>query len=77
MDDGPNELTEEDYGMCSDLDNNIGADLVIEQLENGLDAVRATLGPAEQSGFTDEYIKDTLYHYYYDVDQTINYLLGV
>jgi hypothetical protein len=43
---------------------------------NGLDAVRATLGSAEQSGFTDDYIKETLYHYYFDVEQTINYILG-
>ena len=43
---------------------------------NGLEEVRTTLGPAEQSGFTDEFIKDTLYHYYYDVAQTIDYLLG-
>lgn len=48
----------------------------LEKLVNGLEAVRATLGPAEQSGFADESIKDTLYHFYYDVAQTVDYLLG-
>ena len=48
----------------------------VEHLADGLDAVRNTLGSAEQSGFSDDYVKETLFHYYYDVDQTINYLLG-
>ncbi|GJE84936.1 hypothetical protein PsYK624_010120 [Phanerochaete sordida] len=46
-----------------------------EQLMNGLDEIRATLGSAEASGFTDDFIKETLYHYYYDVDQAVDYLL--
>lgn len=48
----------------------------LEKLMNGLEDIRATLGPAEQSGFTDEFIKENLYHFYYDVAQTVDYLLG-
>lgn len=30
----------------------------------------------EQSGITDEEIKDALYHYYYDVAESLNWILG-
>lgn len=34
------------------------------------------LGSEEECGFSDQFIKDSLYHYYYDVQQTVDYLLG-
>lgn len=47
-----------------------------EQLQYGLEQIRATLGPVEQSGITDQDIKDTLYHYYFDIEQSLNWLIG-
>lgn len=34
------------------------------------------MGDEAQSGITDDEIKDTLYHYYFDVQQSINWLYG-
>lgn len=42
----------------------------------GLEQVRATIGPVEQSGITDLEIKETLYHYYFDIEQSVNWILG-
>lgn len=47
-----------------------------EQLMYGLEQIKATVGPAEQSGFTDQEIKDTLYHFYFDIEQSLNWILG-
>lgn len=41
-----------------------------------MEQVRATVGPVEQSGISDQEIKDTLYHYYYDIQQSLNWLFG-
>ena len=43
---------------------------------DGLEQVRITLGTEVQSGISDQVIKDTLYEYWYDVPQTLDYLLG-
>lgn len=42
-------------------------------LQEGLDKVRAVLGPSVL--VSDKDIQDSLWHYYYDVDKTVNYLL--
>ena len=34
------------------------------------------IGTEAQSGISDQDIKDTLWHYYYDVQQSVDYLLG-
>ena len=49
----------------------------LERLANGLEQIRAMLGPEEASGISDKEIKDTLYHYYFDVQQSIDWILGV
>lgn len=43
---------------------------------DGLEQVRATMGPEAQSGFSDQEIKDTLYEYWYDLQQTVDHLFG-
>ena len=43
---------------------------------DGLEQVRATMGTEAQCGFSDQEIKDTLYEYWYDVQQALNYLFG-
>lgn len=49
---------------------------LVERLMDGLEQVRATLGTEAQNGISDEKIKETLYNYWYDVQQTLDYLLG-
>ena len=43
---------------------------------DGLEQVRTTMGTEAQCGFSDQVIKDALYEYWYDVQQTVEYLLG-
>jgi hypothetical protein len=47
------------------------------QLEAGLESVRGMIGPEEQSGFTDSYIRDTLWDYNFDVEETLSLLAGM
>lgn len=46
----------------------------LEQLRLGTIKVRDILG--EDAGMTDKKIEDSLWHYYYDIDKTVNYLLS-
>lgn len=43
---------------------------------HGMEQCRATLGSEQHSGFDDAAIRDTLYHYYFDVEQSLNWLFG-
>ncbi|PSR73485.1 hypothetical protein PHLCEN_2v10777 [Hermanssonia centrifuga] len=47
----------------------------LEQLTQGLEQIRATVGSEAESGMTDKDIKDALYHYYFDIQQSLNWLL--
>lgn len=40
----------------------------------GTAEVREVLGP--EVSITDKEIEDSLWHYYYDIDKTVNYLLS-
>ena len=42
------------------------------QMQESTAQARVLLGP----DFTDKQIQDSLWHYYYDVEKTVNYLLG-
>ena len=48
---------------------------VSEHLRLGTAKVRDVIGP--EVSITDREIEDSLWHYYYDVDKTVNYLLGM
>ncbi|KAH9045752.1 hypothetical protein EDB85DRAFT_56993 [Lactarius pseudohatsudake] len=64
---------ERDDGALSDG----GDDMTPEQhaqMEAGLDNVRAVLGPEDQSGFTDSFIRETLWDCYFDIDKTLEWL---
>ena len=43
------------------------------QLQNGVSEVRTILGPSVI--VNERSIEDALWHYYYDVEKTVNYLL--
>lgn len=45
-------------------------------MNRGLDQVRAILGDENSSGFSDKDIKDTLWHYFFDEEKTIQWALG-
>lgn len=47
------------------------------QLEAGLEAIRATIGPEEQSGFTDSYIRESLWDCNFDLEETMDVLAGM
>ena len=46
-----------------------------EQLRKGTAKVRNVLG--SEDSITDKDIQDSLWHYYYDVEKTVNYLLSM
>lgn len=50
--------------------------MVKEQLDYGKTEVRSILG-TEGVLVTDAEIEESLWHYYYDVDKTVNYLRGM
>lgn len=48
----------------------------IVQMNVSLDRVREVVGPEHESGFTDADIREALWEYYFDVDQTIDWVFG-
>lgn len=38
--------------------------------------MRATLGSEAESGIDDKLITDTLWHYYFDMQQSLDWILG-
>lgn len=50
--------------------------LLKAQLHESLKQVRGVLGGEEVSGLSDEDIKETLWHYYFDVEQTVQWAIG-
>ena len=51
--------------------------VVSAQLEAALENVRAILGSEERSGFTDSFIRETLYDCYFDVEKSVEWLSGM
>ena len=47
------------------------------QMEAGLETIRAFYGPEEQSGFTDSYIRESLWDCNFDVEETVECLNGM
>jgi len=41
------------------------------------DHIRAVIGPPRQSGITNKEIDDASWEYYFDLDQTMDYIIGV
>ena len=72
------EISIEDKGMsprppseCQPSDHYAA---ILEHLRQGTAQVRDVLG--SQVSITDKEIQDSLWHYYYDVDKTVDYLLS-
>jgi hypothetical protein len=45
-------------------------------MEDGLERVRTLLGDVEQSGLTDQEVRDTLWDAYFNFDKAIEWLIG-
>jgi len=67
---------ERDDGALSDGGDDMTPD-EHAQLEAGLENVRVILGSEEQSGFTDSFIRESLWDCYFDVDKTVEWLAGM
>jgi len=46
-------------------------------MEAALENIRAILGSEDQSGFTDSFIRETIWDCYFDVEQTVEWLSGM
>lgn len=42
----------------------------------GFEHIREMLGDEKHSLISDKEVKDTLYHYYFDIEKSVAYLLG-
>ena len=49
--------------------------LAVEQMREGVSKVRDVLGPG--ISIKDKEIEDSLWHYYYDVEKSVNYILSM
>lgn len=45
-------------------------------MNDGLERVRAIIGPQDESGLEDLVIKDALWNEYFDVERSVQWLLG-
>ncbi|KAI0637925.1 hypothetical protein C8Q77DRAFT_1153620 [Trametes polyzona] len=68
-----NEELDDDY-ISEEGDDDLSPE-DYERMMDGLEHIRATLGNEQQSALTDQDIKDSLYEYYFDVEQAIADLL--
>ncbi|KAI4117653.1 MAG: hypothetical protein LQ345_002152 [Seirophora villosa] len=72
LDDELDDFDGADYDDGFDASDELTADDKV-RLREGVAQVRAVLGPS--ISVNDKDIEDSLWHYYYDVDKTVNYLL--
>ena len=49
---------------------------ITEQLDVALAQARSIIGPEESCGISDVQIKDAAWEYYFDVEKTVEWLLG-
>ncbi len=68
----PYPIADEDADDIDDnyYDPNDAADVEDPQMDESVVAARKRLG----DGFSDQEIRDSLWHYYYDVDKTVSWL---
>jgi len=46
-------------------------------MEAGLESVRAVIGNPETSGLSDTTLRDVLWEYYFDIERTIQWAIGI
>jgi hypothetical protein len=83
LSDGGDDMTPEQYGMGTPVAFRVPRCLLRQsavfpaQMEAGLENIRTVFGTEERSGFTDSYIRESLWDCNFDVDETIESLTGM
>ena len=83
LSDGGDDMTHEQYGMGTPVAFRVPRCLLCQsavflaQMEAGLESIHAVFGTEEQSGFTDSYIRESLWDCNFDIDETIQSLTGM
>jgi len=74
---GEGEITPEQEGLHeSQMLESVRAEYIQAQMNDGLEQVRLIIGGEDVSELSDKSIKDALWEYYFDVEQTIQWALG-
>lgn len=77
-DGGEEEMTIEQQGLPeANILASVQAEYVQAQMNDGLEQVRLTIGNQVMSELSDNSIKDALWEYYFDVEKTVQWALGL
>lgn len=70
------EITPEQFGISMYLTIYNDPKFYIAQMRSVREHVRAVIGAPRASGITDKEIDDASWEFYFDLDQTMDYILG-
>lgn len=77
-DGGEEEMTPEQQGLPeATLLASVQSEYIQAQMNDGLEQVRLVIGDEAASGLSDTSIKDVLWEYYFDVEKTIYWAVGM
>ncbi|KAG8218344.1 hypothetical protein J3R82DRAFT_3962 [Butyriboletus roseoflavus] len=77
IDDDTDDMTEEQHGASSPRPPSFPhPSSYAAQMESGIEHIRAVVGDEASSGLDDAVIRDTLWQFYFDVEQSIAWLFG-
>jgi hypothetical protein len=77
-DGGEEEMTPEQQGLpAATLLASVQSEYIQAQMNDGLEQVRLVIGGEAASGLSDTSIKDALWEYYFDVEKTIYWAVGM
>lgn len=71
------EITPEQLGRIIPLSFDALIDTVLAQMNSVREHVRAVIGAPKPSGISDKEIDDASWEFYFDLDQTMDHILGV
>lgn len=55
----------------------VHAEFIQAQMNDGLEQVRLIIGNEDMAGLSDDSIKDTLWEYYFNIEKTVQWALGL
>ena len=71
------EITPEQLGRRISLPFNKPIDTPVAQMNSVREHIRAVIGAPKPSGISDKEIDDASWEFYFDLDQTMDHILGV
>jgi hypothetical protein len=71
------EITPEQLGRIIHLPFNRPIDTLVAQMNSVREHIRAVIGAPKPSGISDKEIDDASWEFYFDLDQTMDHILGV